>query len=511
MAREVFGIASAEDVERLNANVDILFQKDQTIATLQTLHITAVKELEGQIEKQRTQLSSLVNLTGTMFGTLLPEVKNRNVLQPMVLFLHGEMATTLTSFRATIQQFLRVIDMLNRGFASPDILPLKELSKALEHIRSQVPSDMRLVYGNSNESLYPYYHNQLTTMLPGKKDIRGTIQIPIADPDNLFKIYKAIPFPTRVGDESGKSRFKWSGTSTYVAMTPNKARFTDLGPWFTPMACLTGPPMVCPTQTIISTDPSTQCLFQILTGDLHQSKGHCPLEAVEEDLIVIRPINEIEWVISTNEPLAVKPSCLDPDDPSLPLTMMHGFTVRGEVIVSVPRHCTASIGNYMVPLRLRMMTGNHKVRTELLDTDLDIQHLLDLKGQALEEDRLHNRFIDAFQGLQDLNSSVNTPDTTSEDIYRIIAKMSNVNEEMQKLQPVWVTHYMSLGGWIFFGLLAFAACIFILKCRSKVSSLSLDHSSIINPRPSAPRVRANFKDDDPTATLYLARTPRTNE
>jgi hypothetical protein len=269
--------------------------------------------------------------------------------------------------------------------------------------------------------------------------------------------------------------------------------------------------MVCPAHSVISTDPSMQCLFQILTGDLHKSKGSCPLETVEEELVMVKPINEIEWVVSTNEPLNVKPSCLDSEDPSLPLTSMYGFSVRGEVIVSVPRHCTAAIGNYLVPLRLKVTTGDHEVTTQLLDTDLDIQHLLDLKGQALEEDRLHSRFMDAFHDLKDLNSSLNEQDTTSKDIYRIIAKMSNVNEEMKKLQPVWVTHYMSLGGWIFMAVVVLTVAILAIKCRRKLLSWTLDWSTVIptDPRPS--RVRANFKGEDPSATIYLTRTNKEDD
>jgi len=434
-----------------------------------------------------------VNITGTLFGELMPEAGARSSLPDVILFLHGELATTLTAFRNTIQQYLRVIDMLNRGFASPDILPVKELSKILIHVKEQMPQDMQLVYGNGNESLYPYYHNRLASIMPGKNDIRGIIQIPIASPDNRFQIYKALPFPTSTNNETNKQRFRWAGADTYVAMSMDRSRFTELGPWFSPKTCLNGPPMVCPAQTVIATDPSTQCLFQILTGDIHHTKGHCPLETVNEKVTVVKPINETEWVISTTEMLNVKPSCLDIHNPALPLMSMHGFAVTGELIISVPRHCTALVGNYMIPLRLQVMTRNTVTKTALMDMDLDIQQLLDLKGQALEEDHLHDRFLVALQDLSALNGSLAGYDHTSEDIYRIISKMTNLHEEFDKLKPVWLTHYMSLGGWAFTILIVLVALYLVIKCRRRILSWTLDMSTIIpvDPRPG-PAARAAF-------------------
>jgi len=507
IARELFGVASAEDVNRLNAYVEVLYAKDKKIATLQTLHITALRQMEGQIQRQKEQLTSLVNLTTTLFGTLMPGITDRRTLSTTVLFLHGDMATTLTTFRNTIQQLLRVVDMLHKGYLSPEIVPLHELADALHHVQTQIPMSMQLVYGGvekDRNDLYPYYHNQLASILPGKKDIRGVLQIPIAEAKNHFRIYQVIPFPSRVKGPDAKQRFRWTGADTFVAMTKDHEKYTELGPWFTSASCIPGPPMVCPAHMAFATDPRNSCLFQLLTAEVHAQDGRCPFETVEEGVTIVRAVSEVEWVVTTNEILAVKPSCLDPENPSLPITKMHGFTITGETMVIIPRHCTANIGDYMIPLRLRVTTGESGLKNNLQPFDFPVNDLLQLQGDILEEDHLKDQFMRTYKDLTALNENLTTYDHTSEDVYGVIAQMSNVTEEMKKLEPVWITHYMSFGGWILL-ILAIAVTIAVaLKFRRQILTWTTDWSSML-PSPSNPA--NNVQNNLRTADLPQANEP----
>ena len=488
IARELFGVASAEDVNRINSYVDVLYQRDTKIASLQNLHITAIREIEGQVQKQKDQLASLVNLTGTLFGTLLPEVKDRRTLSTTVLFLHGELATTLTTFRNTIQQLLRLVDLLNRGYVSPEILPLEDLARTLEHIKEQVPQGMELVYGGGNGSkaeLYPYYHNQLASMLPGKKDIRGILQIPIAEPRNKFRVYRVMPFPTRSKGNESTHRFRWTGSETFVAMTPDNTRYAELGPWFSSSMCLPGPPMVCPAHMVFSMDPSTQCLFQLLTGKVSAKKEQCQFETVDEKVTVVKSINEVEWAVTTNEILNIRPSCLDKENPAWPIQRLDGFAVTGEVIVNIPRHCMATVGNYMIPLRLRVTTGTDEIKKQAKRTGIQVADLLEIQGRTLQADKVQDSFIEAYQQLLTLGGNVTAYDHTSEDVYRVIARMSNVSEEIKKLEPVWVTHYMSFGGWVVFGIIISVLLIMLIRFRQKVLAWAEDWSSPVPIREQA--------------------------
>lgn len=499
IARELFGVASAEDVNRLNAYVDVLYQKDKKIVSLQTLHITALREVEGQIQRQKDQLTSLVNLTTTLFGTLMPEITDRRTLSPTVLFLHGDMATTLTTFRNTIQQLLRIVDMLHKGYMSPELVPLKELSRALEHIQTQIPGGMHLVYGGvgkERNDLYPYYHNQLASMLPGNQDIRGVLQIPIAEPKNQFRIFQVVPFPSRVKGPDAKQRFRWMGAETYVAMTRDQDKYTELGPWFSSSSCLPGPPMVCPAHMAFTTDPRNTCLFQLLTAEIHAQDGKCPFENVDEQFTMVRAVSEIEWVVTTNEVLTIRPSCLDPENPSLPITKLHGFTVTGEAIVVIPRHCTATVGNYLVPLRLRVTTGDRGLQSNMQPFDFPVNDLLQLQGDLLEEDHVRDQFMKTYKDLTALNENLTEYDHTSEDVYNVIAKMSNVNEEIKKLEPVWVTHYMSFGGWIIFIIVIAITTMIIIKFRRQILTWTTDWSSLI-PAPTQGNPAARAAAEEP--------------
>jgi hypothetical protein len=136
VARELFGVASMEDVNNMNKCLDVLLQKIDKLVTLQKLHITALKQIQGEIEKQKTDIRTLVSLTGILFDTVLPSVQNRANLEGVVMFLHGELIATLRTFRSVIGQFIRIIEVLDRGYITPQMIPQEELITALQHIEN---------------------------------------------------------------------------------------------------------------------------------------------------------------------------------------------------------------------------------------------------------------------------------------------------------------------------------------------------------------------------------------
>ena len=512
IARRLFGVASAEEVSRINSYVDVLYRRDQKIASLQTLHITALKGIEGQIEKQKHQLTSLVNFTGTLFEALLPGVKDRKVLSETILLLHAELATTLSTFRNTIQKLLRLVELLTRGYVSPELLPIEELAQTLDHIETQIPPGMRLVYGDGNETkddLYPYYHNPLATIIPGKQDIRGILQIPIADEKNRFEIYRVVPFPTRSNGIQGKQRFQWAGSETFVAMTSNHQRYTELGPWFSKKRCLPGPPVICSAHMVISTNPEEKCLFQLLTGKLNNKKIQCPFEQVNEGVTIVQSINEVEWAVTTNEELTVKSSCLDIEDPSAPMRKLPRFTITGEAVVIIPKHCTSTIGNYLVPLRISITTGNEDIQSQIRGFQLPIQELLKQQGETLHEDKVQQTVIDAYQQLLLLGKNMSSHDPTSEEVYQVIATMSNVDAEIQKMQPIWVTHYMSFAGWLTLSMIIIVAMIVLVKFRKRIMSWTTDWSSIV-PTEEAQEIHPDNSPPKPARVVWVAAAPRRN-
>jgi hypothetical protein len=341
---------------------------------------------------------------------------------------------------------------------------------------------MKLVYGSGNETkneLYPYYHNPLAAMLPGKQDIRGILQIPITEERNKFQVYRVVPFPARSHGSQNKQRFRWTGIETHVAMTEDGKKYTELGPWFSQKMCLPGPPMVCPARMAFSTNSNEKCLHQLLTGKVNKEGEQCPFEDVEEKTTEIQAINEVEWIVSTNEKLPVKANCLEIGDLTSPIQKLPRFTVNGEMILVIPKHCTATIGSYLIPLRLRITSGANEIQSQIKGFKLPIEDLLKAQGETLQEHRIQQTFVDTYQELLLLGKNLSTKDMTSEEVYQIIAKMSNVDEEIRKLQPVWVTHYMSFGGWVVLIAIITIALALAIRFRQKILSWTTDFSSIV--------------------------------
>jgi hypothetical protein len=265
--------------------------------------------------------------------------------------------------------------------------------------------------------------------------------------------------------------------------------------------------MVCPAHMAFTTDPRNNCLFQLLTAEIHSQDGKCPFESVEEEVTVVRAISEVEWVVTTNVILTIKPSCLDPDHPSLPITKLHGFTITGEAVVIIPRHCTANIGNYVVPLRLRVTTGDQSLRASLQPFNFPVDDLLQLQGETLEEDHLRDQFMRTYKDLTALNENLTEYDHTSEDVYNVIAKMSNVTEEIKKLEPIWVTHYMSFGGWVVFVVVLIITAIVIIRFRRQILTWTTDWSSMVPKPPGSTPPRNQVEEP----IMLRKRVPRLGE
>lgn len=98
----------------------------------------------------------------------------------------------------TILQALRIIDSLKRGEVNMQMLPEEDLKEALIHIQALLPQGTTLAFAPDRNYWAPYYHNLLAYKLPGEDDIRGVLQIPLAQRNQLFHVYNLRPFPNHL-------------------------------------------------------------------------------------------------------------------------------------------------------------------------------------------------------------------------------------------------------------------------------------------------------------------------
>ena len=469
IARELFGVASAEDVERMNSYLDILAAKDEKINTLQKLHLTVIKKIQGEIELQKRDVSTLVNMTGILFDTLLPSVKDRSNFQNLVVFLHGEMIATLRAFKSTIDQYLRIIELLDRGYISPQVIPTKDLSEAIDHIQRNLPQQMTMIYGTEKKDLYPYYHGQLAYRIPGSGDIRGVLRIPMATPNSKYRMYKVIPFPTRM-DKNPLKRYKWQGTRTFVALTPDQKNYVELGPWFMETNCLKGPPRICPVKMAFTTDPETDCLSQLLIGKTKATaQPECRFDLVNENVTVIEAIGVLDWALSTNENVTMSPTCMDLQNPNRIPRREKSLKLTGEIIITIPRHCSAIIGKYMIPIRLRVTSGLKDIQTQTDPMEYS-SILTEDQEQELEGEYLHEQFMKAYQEMAKMRAETSGFDHDNQDVHEIIQRMGNISEEIDKIRPGWFHDYVSYTGWTFFVICVITGLGVIVYYRMKMIS-----------------------------------------
>lgn len=462
IARRLFGIASEEEVKQLTSYVSILYKKEEKIATMQSLHITAMKLMEGQVVQQQNQLSVLTNVTKLLLDTVAPPKAKRTNLSSNILVVYGEMENAISAFRRMIESLSRTIKALDVGLLTRSLLPESELQGALRHIRDQLPYDSYFVFDIDNDEIHRYYHNQLIIRLSGEKSIRAVLRIPLRMKSDMYRLYQAVPFPRtlQVGKKMERTRIK--ETESKVAISKDGKNFFSLKNWLPQLECLRGPPKVCPIHSALVESPQESCYFAILaTQKIAPTK--CEYEIMKKEEISLEKLNEVTWIVSTGMDLTVESRCINLSSPTSPMKGKTYGSINGEYLIRVPRQCSVRIGPYQIPLRLRITSG------------LELQEKEDvILPEAGEEtnpelltmttsDRYEAAFQEAYRQLAQLQ--VNGTDVhPQEEIEKIFKQMITVKDELDHIKPLWVSHYTSFGvGGLWF-ILAITVFVIWWKC-----------------------------------------------
>ena len=459
IARRLFGVASEEEVKKLESYMAVLYKREEKIATMQSLHVTALKVIEGQMVQQQHQLSILTNVTKLLVETIAPPKSKRKDLTSNILVVYGELENVIQNLADLLRTMTQIIRSLDGGVLMTSLVPPKVLQEAVRHIRDQLPYDSSLIFLTTDAGIHQYYRNPLMSRLPGKEEIRALLRIPLKLKSDTYTWYKATPFPRTIQTTNQTDRLEVVTMETDIALSKDHKNYLELREWVPQLECLPGPPRICPIHTAVIDNPKDICLFNLIRGHpLYDSR--CSLKRVEDHEIRIEKLDEITWIVSTFSNLTAESRCVDLSNPSLPMNSKSYQIEQGEHMLQVQRHCLLKVGSYHVPLRLRITSGLDL--TGLMDWDsTNVQGKLE--PLRIPQDNLENRVWE--RALMQLTSLQENLSNRHEErrINDIVKQIISVKDEMMNIKPLWVSHYSSIG--LFGFMLILSVCFLIVWCK----------------------------------------------
>ena len=190
-------------------------------------------------------------------------------------------------------------------------------------------------------------------------------------------------------------------------MTPDRAQFLDLGHTFDHSNCLRSKPLICPAQRIPTETVEQKCLHQILSGRLvteEPFKIPCAVKLYPGNETILQAVSDEEWVVSSVMPTNALVSCLNLRNTIEPLQAQADIPLIGNTKLHLPRHCTAIIGKYTIPLRFQIQQQGTIEMNPAPKFEVDTLQFLEAHGTLLEEDQIHQELIRLLQQTAQLKA-----------------------------------------------------------------------------------------------------------
>ena len=439
----LLGVASAEEMDNVHSLLDTLFRREAKMITIEKYHITTLKQVQSQIDVQQEQIDRMVNFTAGVYQVVKEALEGRNDTSYASLLLHGDFVNAVGLFKTTILNHRRIIAALDRGYLDQDLIPPKILQDTLLEVRNAIPSGFKLIFDPTKMNLQPYYHLKLATRIIGSSHVRGLLQIPLTGITDDYTLYRSVPFPSSFDDKS-KRRFILRDVTRYIALSADRKKFMDLDSVFNPTECLRGPTLVCPASTSVLSDPSAHCLFHLISGQINTDKeSKCHLDEVFDNDTHIQGIDTEEWAVSAPNPTMLQHTCINIGS-EFTTNTYPAQTVRGDLVIHIPRRCSVTVGHHTIPMRVMMTSNMEKLPSRLNLPPIHSHQLLNLHGTKMLDEKMTKELNRALKELIMINHDKSLfVNATSKDVREMITKMTQDAQEISRIQPTFHYHVIN--------------------------------------------------------------------
>jgi hypothetical protein len=235
---------------------------------------------------------------------------------------------------------------------------------------------------------------------------------------------------------------------------------------FNEALCLQGKTLICPTGSSIIIEPTSNCLFHLISGSLHIGKeeSKCELTEIRTGELYLQSIDVEEWAVSTPEPVSIEPICIDLNDTDTPTISYPAISVQGDVILSIPRQCTVTIGSHIIPTRLLMTEDLGRITNKIITPSIHTHQLLELHGLQLIEDKVDEEINGIFKDMIEYHhKKALTINSTTHEIKELLKQMMDKAHEVEQMKPVIEYHAISWSTIVIIGIVVIGIIIWIRR------------------------------------------------
>ncbi len=345
------GTATTKDTEeikkRINELVDTQNRQQETLVhIISIVNITRyetkvnrqrINKLMGALAETNAEVRKLVNFT----NDLAASIRYQQILLHTRTML-ANLRDGLDYMRHVATHAMDYVDAATTGVLSPDVLPLGDLQRMLQHIEAQLPPTMHLPI-SSSDTLH-FYRYLRTHVLIAENQFLLLIDVPIQDRGQHLQIYEVFNLLIPKGNTS----VKYDITTKYLGVTYDETKAVEISqPNFD--SCLRENGQFCqingPLQPL-SNPPS--CITALYTHSSKEIDAQCALSFSKMPKVFIPiALSPNLWLITTQPNSAVKTlTMICPEKASQIVELHEPFHV-----LRMPPACSATSKHFHLPPR----------------------------------------------------------------------------------------------------------------------------------------------------------------
>lgn len=340
VASALFGVASDADVARVQYELNALRDRQSSLVTLQHAQLTAFRRLSNQLTATEHRIATHINATDMLFKAVLQLYKRENSTERQQTSMHliwqERLLHTTQLFIDALNTFRNIVDRLQAGYLSPELLPPTTLRQLLRNISASVAPAFRLP--DATGSLASYYSIPMAFLLPTSNHPTAIFRIPLIHPPPYLRRFTVIPTPTT----SKMSKLPFildTPLHSFFGDADRKYALTFSAPTPPPTCHFEGPP-VCDIASRPQESVDRHCVTTLYAQQTPTTPSKCPLRQALGPFPGIFPLTHRTWLIAAIQNLTISVACP---------TSQLAHTVNGTLLLYLPAPCAATMDSLTIP------------------------------------------------------------------------------------------------------------------------------------------------------------------
>lgn len=395
----LFGTADSDDLIEINKKIDSLAHNSDGIVNIINDQVSVIKDLQSNQQKFNENLEKIKIITSLLSNkveNMTRTVQNTDLKIVRVVNLDSAIRTAeyvLTDVKESISDLGNALEATALKKLSPIFLNPTLLLRALTEVQNNLPTGLSLVTSNIEKNIFMYYDISTVRAVYFNRTIRLFAEIPLKAPERYFDVFRALPLPYAVHNES--ARLYIEPSYEFFAIAQNNQFYFELDTADL-SNCKDGSIKICPPFRPVRRISDVSCLSSLYVGNLDHIKSLCDIK-LTHDLRsqLYRTKGTNAWIYSVEKDLLTF-NC--PSQAKSQLTYdISSKIIKGTGIIQIPASCTVHNENYF-------LLSHSITATKINPSTIFVPPL---EGNIIEISNFTDQ-SETREEIQDILSSINT-------------------------------------------------------------------------------------------------------